>query len=127
MFVIHLLAHCSARKVQGRLPGYVLPGYSGVSAPVKRRSLLMKTTTWHGWLALVIGLSAVCFSLNPATAEILFKADFETGDFSQFGGKTKNAKSGDIEVVTDIVHAGKFAGRFTIHDYNVFNARQLRV
>ena len=87
----------------------------------------MKTMTWHGWLALGFVLIAVGFSLNPAIAEILFKADFEAGDFSKFGGKTKNAKPGDIEVVTDIVHSGKFAGRFTIHDFNIFNARQLRV
>ena len=30
-------------------------------------------------------------------------------------------------MVTDIVHSGKYAGRFTIHEDNVFNARQLRV
>ena len=87
----------------------------------------MKTLTWYRWLALVMVLPAVCFFLNPATADILFKADLETGDFSQFGGKTKNANPGDIEVVTDIVHSGKYASRFTIHDYNIFNARQLRV
>ena len=87
----------------------------------------MKTMTWHGYLALVLVVSALCFSLSPATAEILFKADFETGDFSQFSGKSKTIKPGDIEIVTDIVHSGKFAGRFTIHDYNIFNARQLRV
>ena len=66
------------------------------------------------------------FRLAPAAAEILFKADFETGDFSQFSGKSKNVKPGHIEVVTDIVHSGKYAGRFTIHEDDVFNARQLR-
>ena len=40
---------------------------------------------------------------------------------------SKNIKPGHIEVVSDIVHSGKYAGRFSIHEDNVFNARQLRV
>jgi hypothetical protein len=87
----------------------------------------MKPITRHGCLALVILLSGAAFRLDPASAEILFKADFETGDFSQFSGKSKNIKPGHIEVVTDTVHSGKYAGRFTIHEDDVFNARQLRV
>src|SRR5271165_6839394 len=77
------------------------------------------------YLALLILLAA--FWPEAAAAEILFKADFETGDFRQFSGTSKNAKPGHIEVVTDVVHSGKYAGRFTIHEDNVFNARQLRV
>ena len=84
-----------------------------------------KPGTRAGFLACVMLLS-IAF-IEPAAAEILFKADFETGDFSQFSGKSKNIKPGHIEVVTDIVHSGKYAGRFTIHEDNVFNARQLRV
>jgi Polysaccharide lyase len=87
----------------------------------------MKSIARIGRLALIILLSVAAFRLEPAAAEILFKADFETGDFSQFGGKSKNVKPGHIEVVTDTVHSGKYAGRFTIHEDNVFNARQLRV
>src|SRR5271154_1864708 len=87
----------------------------------------MKPTTQHGCLAFVIFVSGVLFWTNPGSAEILFKADFETGDLSQFSGKSKNLKPGHIEVVSDIVHSGKHAGRFTIHEDNVFNARQLRV
>ncbi len=87
----------------------------------------MKPRTRQGCLAFVILLAVAIFWLEPAAAEILFKADFETGDFSQFSGKSKNIKPGHIEVVTDIVHSGKYAGRFTIHEDNVFNARQLRV
>src|SRR5438132_5466456 len=83
--------------------------------------------TRHGLLVSLLVLAAALFGQNPAAAEILFKADFETGDLSQFGGQSKNLKPGDIEVVTDIVHSGKYAGRFTIHDYNIFNAKQLRV
>lgn len=77
--------------------------------------------------ALAIALAAASPWSRPASAEILFKADFETGDFSQFGGKSRNIKPGHIEVVTDVVRSGKYAGRFTIHEDNVFNARQLRV
>ena len=87
----------------------------------------MKPITWHAWLAFVLLLAGAFLWLNSASAEILFKADFETGDLSQFGGQSKNIKPGHIEVVTDIVHSGKYAGRFTIHEDDVFNARQLRV
>jgi Polysaccharide lyase len=87
----------------------------------------MKPTARLGRLASVVLLTCLVFPVIPAAAEILFKADFETGDFSQFSGKSKNIKPGHIEVVTDTVHSGKYAGRFTIHEDNVFNARQLRV
>ena len=81
----------------------------------------------RGWFAFVLLLASTLSWPIPAAAEVLFKADFETGDFSQFSGKSRNIKPGHIEVVTDIVHSGKYAGRFTIHEDNVFNARQLRV
>src|SRR3984957_13572389 len=87
----------------------------------------MQPITERGCAAFVILISAAFLWLEPAAAEVLFKADFETGDFSQFSGKSKNIKPGHIEVVTEIVHSGKFAGRFTIHEDNVFNARQPRV
>jgi hypothetical protein len=87
----------------------------------------MKPKSKNACLVLVILAAGAFFQPELATAEILFKADFETGDFSQFSGKTKNIKPGHIEVVTYIVHSGKYAGRFTIHEDNVFNARQLRV
>ena len=87
----------------------------------------MRSTARHRCLAFGILLAGPLGLLEPAAAEILFKADFETGDFSQFSGKSKNIKPGHIEVVTDVVHSGKYAGRFTIHEDNVFNARQLRV
>ena len=80
-----------------------------------------------GWRVGVCHAAFRAFRIDPAAAEILFKADFETGDFSQFSGKSKNIKPGHIEVVTDIVHSGKYAGQFTIHEDNIFNARQLRV
>jgi hypothetical protein len=87
----------------------------------------MRPITQQLRLASLILVSCAFFWPEPAVAEILFQADFETGDFSQFSGKSKNIKPGHIEVVTDIVHSGKYAGRFTIHEDNIFNARQLRV
>jgi hypothetical protein len=81
----------------------------------------------YGALLSVGLLSATFFQLEPAAAGILFKADFETGDFSQFSGTSKNVGPGHIAVVTDVVHSGKYAGRFSIHEDDVFNARQLRV
>jgi hypothetical protein len=44
----------------------------------------------RGWFAFVLLLSSTLSWPNPASAEILFKADFETGDLSQFGGKSRN-------------------------------------
>lgn len=87
----------------------------------------MKRMIRHGCVAFAVLLSGASFGPEPAVAEVLFKADFETGDFSQFSGLSKNIKPGHIGVVTDVVHSGKYAGRFTIHEDNVFNARQLRV
>ncbi len=87
----------------------------------------MKPATRHRLLASVLLLAGICCWFEPAAAEILFKGDFETGDFRQFSGKSRNVKPGHIEVVTDVVHSGKYAGRLTIHEDNVFNARQLRV
>lgn len=87
----------------------------------------MKSATRLGRLATVTLLSLATLGIEPATGEILFKADFETGDFSQFGGKSRAIKPGHIEVDRDVVHAGKYSGRFTIHEDNIFNARQLRV
>lgn len=87
----------------------------------------MRRQSRKRWLAFVILMFGMLLRLEPAAAEILFKADFETGDFSQFSGTSKNVTPGDIAVVNEIAHTGKYAGRFTIHEHDVFNARQLRV
>src|SRR5262249_53542204 len=81
----------------------------------------------HTGLVLLVLLSGGLPRPDPAGAEILFKADFETGDFRQFGAMSRNVKPGHVAVVTDVVHSGKYAGRFTIHEDDVFNAQQLRV
>ena len=67
---------------------------------------------------------------ETASAKVLFKADFETGDLSEWsktGTRSQNATPRNVQVVTDIVHQGKYAGKFTIHEDDVFNAQQLRV
>lgn len=64
------------------------------------------------------------------SAKILFKADFETGDLSEWnqtGTRGQNASARNVQVVSDIVQQGKYAGKFTIHEDDVFNAGQLRV
>jgi Polysaccharide lyase len=81
----------------------------------------------RGKWAIALLLLDLLISPQPTAAEILFKADFETGDFSQFRGVSKNIQPGHIEVDDDFVHSGKYSGRFTIHEDNIFNARQLRV
>jgi hypothetical protein len=80
--------------------------------------------------------TALCFCLlgaaaASASAEVLFKAGFETGDLSEWsktGTRGQNATvPRNIEIVTDIVREGKYAAKFTIHPDDVFNDRQLRV
>ncbi len=64
------------------------------------------------------------------SAEVLFHADFETGDLSQWGNEGtsgRNISPRNVAVVTDIVQQGRYAARFTIHEDDVFNERQLRV
>ncbi len=86
----------------------------------------MRRITRFGRLALVLLLASEPFRPDPAAAEVLFKADFETGDFRQFGPLSKRVRPGDIAVDAEVVHSGKYSGRFTIHEDDVFNARQLR-
>jgi hypothetical protein len=77
-------------------------------------------------------LRFACFFLIgaiSAPATILFRADFETGDLSQFsntGTKGQNGTPRNIQVVSDIVKKGKHAVKVTIHPDDVFNERQLR-
>ena len=76
-------------------------------------------------------LLALCTTtITPASAEIIFKADFETGDLSQWsktGTRGQNATPRNIQIVTGIVQEGKYAAKFTIHEDDVFNPQQLRV
>ena len=78
-------------------------------------------------LVLSIGLFS---AIDSAFAKVIFKANFETGDLSEWGktgtGK-QNATPRNVQVVSDIVQDGKYAGKFTIHEDDVFNAQQLRV
>jgi hypothetical protein len=74
----------------------------------------------------VLLLCLCCF----ANAKILFRAGFETGDLSEWantGTRAQNATPRNVQVVTDVVKRGKYAGKFTIHEDDVFNPQQLRV
>jgi hypothetical protein len=78
---------------------------------------------------LIVSAGLFCV-IGSASAKIIFKADFETGDLSEWnqtGIRGQNATPRNIQVVTDIVQQGKYAGKFTIHEDDVFNAQQLRV
>ena len=62
-------------------------------------------------------------------AKIIFQADFETGDLSQWsntGTRGQNATPRNVQVVSDIFQQGKYAVKVTIHEDDVFNAQQLR-
>ncbi len=63
--------------------------------------------------------------LTPASAKVLFLADFETGDLSQWaqtGTRGQNATPRNVQLVTDIVHQGKYAAKITIHEDDIFNS-----
>ena len=88
----------------------------------------MKTRSLRRWSISVFVLTGALCWLGPASANVIFKGDFETGDLSQWsrsGIGGYNLKS--IEVVTDIVQEGKYAGKFTMHEYDVRNKTQMRV
>lgn len=83
-----------------------------------------------GCRVLLSSLLAGLLGTPPAAAKILFKANFETGDLSEWaatGTRGQNATPRNVQVVSDIVREGKYAGKFTIHEDDVFNAQQLRV
>jgi hypothetical protein len=78
---------------------------------------------------LIVPATVLCV-IGLASAKVIFKADFETGDLSEWdqtGTRSQNATARNVQVVSDIVQHGKYAAKFTIHEDDVFNARQLRV
>jgi hypothetical protein len=80
-------------------------------------------------LALVLSATLLCVP-TPSVGKVIFKANFETGDLSEWtntGTRSQNATPRNVQVVTDIVQEGKYAAKFTIHDDDVFNPQQLRV
>jgi hypothetical protein len=67
---------------------------------------------------LIVSTSLFCV-INSASAKVIFKADFETGDlgeWSETGTRSQNATPRNVQVVTDIVQEGKYTGKFTIHE-----------
>lgn len=67
--------------------------------------------------------------LPPAEGKILFQADFETGDLSEWaqtGTRGQNGTPRNIGVVEGGAARGKRSVRVTIHPDDVFNERQLR-
>lgn len=80
----------------------------------------------QGLLLCVTFISFTVIWLHPVMAEILFRADFETGNFRQFGPLSKKVRPGDIAIESNFVRSGKYSGRFTIHEDDIFNAGQLR-
>ncbi|MEZ5355041.1 MAG: heparin lyase I family protein [Bryobacteraceae bacterium] len=84
-----------------------------------------------GGVEMKIQALLVCLSCaSPAAyGEVLFRAGFETGDLSEWsstGTRSQNATARNVQVVGDVAHEGKYAVKVTIHEDDVFNARQLR-
>src|SRR6202161_4534410 len=86
----------------------------------------MRFVFTYGSLRCAPLISVTALWLQPVSAEVLFRADFETGDFRQFGQLSKRVRPGDIAIESVIVYSGKHSGRFTIHEDDVFNRGQLR-
>lgn len=96
---------------------------------MKRKTQVIQSCLFQYSLPLLLSASLLSFH-GTATAKILFKADFKTGDLSEWsntGTRGQNATPGNIQVVTGIVQQGKYAGKFTIYPEDLFNAQQLRV
>jgi len=77
----------------------------------------------------LLAAAALFYAALPASARVIFKSGFETGDlseWSQTGTKGQNATPRNIQIVTDPVEEGKYAAKVTIHPDDVFNAQQLR-
>ena len=80
-------------------------------------------------LTLIVSASLLSV-IDSASAKVIFKANFETGDLSEWGKtgtRNQNATPRNVQVVTDIVQEGKYAARVTIHEDDRFNDQQLRV
>ncbi|MCA9129672.1 MAG: polysaccharide lyase [Planctomycetales bacterium] len=78
---------------------------------------------------IAVSLLLISLFAHYSRADELFRADFETGDLSQWkqtGTNSVNASERNVQVVTDPVQQGKFAVKITIHPDDVFNQRQLR-
>jgi hypothetical protein len=78
------------------------------------------------------GVLLAAFALGArrqVAAGVVWKADFETGDISQFDGDINATKADrkNIEIVSDPVRQGKSAAKLTIHPDDTFKARQMRV
>src|SRR5260221_4532686 len=89
----------------------------------------MKSTTDLGAWACLLVLAGVLCEPRVARAAVIWKADCETGNLSQFNGNV-NATNGtrkNIEFVADPVEQGMVAGKFTIHADDTFSTTQMRV
>jgi hypothetical protein len=88
----------------------------------------MKSSSFRGWSVCFLILVSLLVWLSSASAKVIFKADFETGDLSEWNkSRIGNYNVKSIEIVTDVVQQGKYAGKFTMHEYDIRNESQLRV
>src|SRR5712671_6259855 len=89
----------------------------------------MKSTPRFGASAPLLLFAGIVCQSRAARAAVTWRADFETGNLSQFSGNV-NATNGtrrNIEIVADPVQQGQSAGKFTIHADDTFAATQMRV
>jgi hypothetical protein len=89
----------------------------------------MKSTPRFGASAPLLLFAGIVCRSRAARAAVTWRADFETGNLSQFSGNV-NATNGarkNIEIVADPVQQGQSAGKFTIHADDTFAATQMRV
>src|SRR5262245_37665013 len=87
----------------------------------------MKSRARFGSGLLLVGL--VVGAPDRGSAGVVWKADFKTGDISQFNSNVNATKEDrkNIEIVSDPVRQGKSAAKLTIHPDDTFKARQMRV
>jgi hypothetical protein len=88
----------------------------------------MQSRPLVAWSAALV-LAAVSTWSGAVRAAVIWKADFETGDLTQWNGTTNGSKGArkNIEFVADPVQQGKTAAKFTIHPDDTFGGGQQRV
>ncbi|MEA2697721.1 MAG: hypothetical protein QOI66_1992 [Myxococcales bacterium] len=84
-----------------------------------------RVVSWSVCLLIAAGI----YGAAPAAAAVIWHADFETGNISQWNGNVNATTNGrkNVEIVTNPVQQGTSAGKLTIHADDLFGGSQMRV
>jgi hypothetical protein len=100
---------------------------SGIQSLADKNQIMLNALVWYS--RVVFTSAGLLTLIHSGHASVIFKADFEIGDLSEWnntGTRGQNATPKNVQVVSDIVQQGNHAVKVTIHEDDVFNAQQLR-